>query len=161
MLRAALDPFPSEQVTEVITDRRKGPLMSISEFRKRTIAILETEEVDDLPFEHLSVGSVWFQARLTASLEGRQKARHVTLFFDTLNDEPTRVRISPGRLRLMRAREIPILGPRFRSRPDATGFHMTRAAKGQPVFWSLGDPKRPDRAACGACAGVPRCRCCR
>lgn len=91
VLRAALRPLPVEQVTGIIADRRKGPLLSISDVRNRTIAILETEEVDDLPFDRLSVGSVWFQARLTAALEQRQKVRQVTLYFDTLNDEPTRV----------------------------------------------------------------------
>jgi general secretion pathway protein K len=91
VLRAALDPFPSEQTSAFFTDRRKAPLASISDFRQRTIEILETEDVDNLPFDHLSVGSVWFLARLTAVLEDRQKTRLVTIFHDTLNDEPTRV----------------------------------------------------------------------
>ncbi|MDJ0630533.1 MAG: type II secretion system minor pseudopilin GspK [Rhodobacter sp.] len=91
VLRAALAPFPEEQVTELIETLRTGYLESRSEIRNRTIELLETEDVDHLPFDRITIAGNWFEARLTAELDGNAAVRRVTLERDEADRETTRV----------------------------------------------------------------------
>lgn len=92
VLRAALAPLPAEQVTELLDALRRGHLESRSAIRNRTIELLETEDVDHLPFERITVGSVWFEARLAAELDGRTAVRRVIVQRDPGQGEAVRVR---------------------------------------------------------------------
>ena len=83
VLRAVLEPFPEEQVTDFFADRDDGPIMALSDFRNRTIEILETEDIEYLPFDKLTVTSFWFDARMRAELSGKNWKRHAILFRDT------------------------------------------------------------------------------
>jgi len=73
VLKAALAPLPSDLINEILT--RTEPIEGMSELRARATEILETEDLDDLPFDYLTFSSRWFEARLTASLDGRTQGR--------------------------------------------------------------------------------------
>lgn len=73
ILKAAIARLPSEVQSEVL--QRNGPIQDISELRRRTIEILETEEIEDLQLDRLSTASTWFRAVLMAELEGRSMTR--------------------------------------------------------------------------------------
>jgi hypothetical protein len=70
---AALRPFPPLVQTEFLD--RDTPILSLSELRERVIEVLETEEIEDLPLDRLSVSSNRFQADLTAELGGLSQRR--------------------------------------------------------------------------------------
>ncbi|MDJ0827632.1 MAG: type II secretion system minor pseudopilin GspK [Rhodobacter sp.] len=92
VLRAVLAPFPPEQVTEILDTLRDGHIAERRAIRNQTIAILESEDVDDLPFDRITVGSAWFEARLAAELDGRTAVRRVVLQRDVLDGGTVRVR---------------------------------------------------------------------
>jgi hypothetical protein len=66
-------PFPPLVQTEFLD--RDTPILSLSELRERVIEVLETEEIEDLPLDRLSVSSNRFQADLTAELGGLSQRR--------------------------------------------------------------------------------------
>jgi len=86
--KAALAPFPPEQVAEILA--REEPILSMSEIRQRSIEILDTEEVGDLPFDWLSNGSNWFLADLTAELDGLRQRRQAVFFVQPASETPIR-----------------------------------------------------------------------
>lgn len=77
VLRAVLAPFPDEQAAEIIETLETGFIGARSEIRNRTIELLETEDIDFLPFDRITIGSGWFEARLVATLDGKRAARRV------------------------------------------------------------------------------------
>ena len=85
VLRAALHPLPPEVRAEFTPPLRKDPIRSIAELRDMTIAILRTEDVDELPFRRFTVSSRFFLADLTAELDGDTAARRVRLHRTTMN----------------------------------------------------------------------------
>ena len=55
-----------------------------------TIRILETEDVDELPFRKFTVSSRWFRADLTAAMDGRTATRRVIFSREKVDDpEPS------------------------------------------------------------------------
>lgn len=79
VLRAVLFPFPSEVRAEVLQPGREGPIEHLKELRDLTIAILETEDLSDLPFRHFTLSSAWFQADIAVELDGRTDMRRAIL----------------------------------------------------------------------------------
>ena len=84
--RAALLPLPEELVTEVLA--QDGPIGSISELRGRTTEILETEDLDHLPFERLTTSSNWFAADIVAETEGRVDRRRAIYRLEPVEEIP-------------------------------------------------------------------------
>lgn len=91
VLRAVLHPFPSEVRAEFTRPGRDGPIEHLRELRDLTIAILETEDISDLPFDRLTVSSRFFRADLFAELDGRIAARRVILRRARIEDTGLRV----------------------------------------------------------------------
>lgn len=91
LLKAALAPFPPEVIAEVLA--RERPILELSEIRQRTIEILETEEIDDLPLDRLTVSSNWFMADLTAELD-RSRQRRQAVFNIDITRSPTIRRVA-------------------------------------------------------------------
>lgn len=89
LLKTALAPFPPEQITEILS--RDKPILAMSEIRRRTVEILETEEIDDLPFDRLTIGSNWFQADLTAVLDTLQQRRQAVFLVQPATAPPIRL----------------------------------------------------------------------
>ncbi len=84
--KAAIAPLPAEMIPEIL--QRDTPIRSISELRNRAIEILQTEEIEHLPFERLTVASRWFQADLLARLEDASQRRRVLFFVDISPEMP-------------------------------------------------------------------------
>ena len=89
VLAAVMEPFPPELRTEVLN--RDTPINNISELRQRAIEILETEDVDHLPFERLTVSSRFFAANLAARLDDDLRQRRVIFAIDPTASPATRV----------------------------------------------------------------------
>ena len=89
VLSAVLEPFPPELRSEILA--RDTPINNISELRQRVIEILETEEVDHLPFDRLTVSSRFFAADLAARLEGVVRQRRVIIAINPIESPATRV----------------------------------------------------------------------
>ncbi len=79
VLRAMLHPFPAELQAEYARPRRDDPIGHLRELRDMTVAVLETEDLGDLPVDMLGVSSIWFSADLYAEHEGRIAARRAIL----------------------------------------------------------------------------------
>lgn len=88
VLRAALHPFPPE-ILRFVEDTR--PLLSLGQLRRETQELLETEDVDHLPFDRLTVSSTWFQADLLAQLDGQTARRRVIFALDPTTERPITV----------------------------------------------------------------------
>ncbi|MCG6902169.1 MAG: type II secretion system minor pseudopilin GspK [Rhodobacter sp.] len=86
LLQAVLAPLPAEVVGEVLN--RETAIQSMSELRQRTVEILETEDIDDLPFDRMTVNSNWFVADLTATLDGLRQRRRAVFFIDVTSGTP-------------------------------------------------------------------------
>ena len=86
---AAIAPLPPELIAEIL--ERDKPIDGMSELRQRAIEILETEDIEDLPFDRLTFASLWFQADLTAMLDGNQQ-RRVSTFRIEVGETPGVVR---------------------------------------------------------------------
>jgi len=85
---AAIEPLPSELISEIAV--RQSPIESISELRRRTIEILETEEIEHLPFERFTVAGSWFMADLVAVLDGAQQHRRTVFQIAPATEVPIR-----------------------------------------------------------------------
>lgn len=73
--RAVLAPLPQELFSEVMA--REAPVLAMADLRRRAIEILETEAIEHLPFDRLTIGSAWFRADLHATLDGAEQRRSV------------------------------------------------------------------------------------
>ncbi|MEL7116733.1 MAG: type II secretion system minor pseudopilin GspK [Pseudomonadota bacterium] len=77
--------FPSELQSEILDP--EAPFTNLSDLRALAVELLETEEVDFLPFDRLTVSSQWFRATLTAELDGRT-AKRVVILRHMLGQDP-------------------------------------------------------------------------
>ncbi len=88
VLRAVLEPFPPDVAEELL--EREEPVESIGEVRRRVVEVLETEDVEHLPFDRLTVASNWFEAYLAAELDGAVQRRRTVYFVEPAADLPIR-----------------------------------------------------------------------
>ena len=89
VLAAVLEPFPPELRAEILN--RETPISNMSELRQRAIEILETEDVDHLPFDRLTVSSRFFAADLAANLDGALQQRRVIFVINPTETPAIRV----------------------------------------------------------------------
>jgi len=75
VVEAMLQPLPDELRAELLAS--SAPIVAIGNIRKRAMELLETEEIEYLQLQRMTVGSNWFRADLAASLEGAVQRRAV------------------------------------------------------------------------------------
>lgn len=61
----------------LLTSRRSEPFTSMDDFLARLVELVGEDASEGLDVGRLSVGSNWFEARMSAELEGRKASRHV------------------------------------------------------------------------------------
>lgn len=63
----------------LLNSRRAEPFVSVEDFTERLVEATGAEVAAGLDPDRLSIGSRWFEARITAGLDGRVARRHVVL----------------------------------------------------------------------------------
>lgn len=63
----------------LLRSRKTEPFTSVEDFTDRLVDAVGAELAEELNQDRLSVGSIWFEAQITAGLEGRVAARRVVL----------------------------------------------------------------------------------
>ncbi|MFK7940740.1 MAG: type II secretion system minor pseudopilin GspK [Roseovarius sp.] len=63
----------------LLSTRRTEPFISMDDFADRLVQIMGAESAEALDTDRLSVGSEWFEVRISAKLEGRTATRQVVL----------------------------------------------------------------------------------
>ncbi len=86
--RAALQPFPPELIAELMA--REEPILAMSEIRQRVMELLETEDIDHLPLDRLTIISGWFAVDITATDAARADYRRSIYRVDPATENPVR-----------------------------------------------------------------------
>lgn len=86
--QAVIAPLPPEMVSDIMT--RQEPLSDIASLRRQASEILETESLEALQLERMTVTSMWFRADLVAELDGRTLRRAVIFRVRPGTSEPIR-----------------------------------------------------------------------
>ena len=63
----------------LLNTRKTTPFSSVEDFKERLVEVVGAERAEGLNEDRLSVGSEWFEATITAGLDGRVASRHVVL----------------------------------------------------------------------------------
>lgn len=79
VLAAFLPGVNPAALDRLLTTRRTEPFTSTDDFIARLVAIIGEEASEGLDMGRLGVGSDWFEARISAELDGRKASRRVVL----------------------------------------------------------------------------------
>lgn len=63
----------------LLSTRQTAPFASVEEFAERLVEAVGADQAALLDEDRLSVGSIWFEARITAGLDGRVATRQIML----------------------------------------------------------------------------------